>query len=293
MEESGLDARLLLRSLRRWWWLLLLGALLGGAAGYGVAAAQRPVYAAPVTLLVGTGQSDGTLDFGAVEAGARLAETYGQLVGTRAVLQPVIETHGLPESVDELRAKVSSRTIADLQLLELTVDDPDPRRAADLANAVADSLAARSREQAAAANGLARAALAERAAELQRQIDDTERQSRGIGQAPNASPFPDEALFNSTRAVLDRLRASLASLDTATGALDINTASAAARVTVWSEAAPPDAPARPRIPLLVLLGVLIGTMLAGVVVIVRAFLDAAPQVAGKRPPPLTPAKAPK
>lgn len=280
MDGAGLDARLLLWRLRRWWWLLLLGTLLGGAAGYGAAAAQQPVYAASVTLLVGAGQSDGTLDFGVVEAGARLAETYAQLVGTRAVLQPVIEAHDLPETVDELRAKVSTRTIADLQLLEVTVDDPDPRRAADLANAVAGSLATRSREQADDANGLTQAALAGRAAEIQRQIDDAERQLRELEQAPDAPQAADEARVASTRAALDRLRASLAALDGATNALDVNTAAAAARVAVWSEAAPPGAPARPRVPLLVLLGVLIGGMLAGVAIVARAFLDAAPRVEG-------------
>lgn len=270
----ALDARHLVRLVRRFWWLVLLGGLVGGGAGYGAAAVQQPLYSATATLLVGSAQDDGGLSLDAAEGSARLASTFRQLVTARSVLQPVISAVDLSDSVDQLRSKVTARTVAGVPLLDVTVTDPDPQRAAVVANAVADSLAQRHREQAAASAELTRSALTERADEIQRQIGESQRRIRELEERPDAASVDVQAEVAAAATTLERLHVSLASLDGTANALEATTAIAGAQVSVWSPAAAPTSPVRPRTPLLVLLGALAGLMVTGGAIAARAFFDA-------------------
>ena len=62
------------------------------------------------------------------------------VVKVDAVLQPVIDDLGLHESVTELRSKISAMVVDKSTLLDLTVSDSDPQRAAKIVEALGDSL---------------------------------------------------------------------------------------------------------------------------------------------------------
>ncbi len=278
MDGAGISLHDLLRRLLPWWWLLLLGLLLGAAAGYGYASLQTPVYAAQATMLIGTSQNDGSFNSSAVEAGALLAKTYAQLAKSESVLRPVIAGQGLFETAAQLSAKITTRTIADLQILEISVVDPESERAATLANAVVDSLAQRIQEQANQANQQTQAALAARAAEIQAQIAEADQRFQELAVAPEAAQPSGQAQLDAARSTRDRLQASLDALNTAASSWDVSAASAGSRVTVWSRAAVPTTPVRPRTLLLVLLGGLLGAMAVSGLLIIRAFVDAEPEI---------------
>lgn len=278
MENAGLSIQYLLRRLARRWWLLLLALILGAVAGYGYAAMQTPLYASQATVLIGAGQNDGAIDSGVIEAEASLAATYAQLAKTQSVLQPVIDAQGLPETIDELRSKVATRTTTDLPILEVRVTDSDPQRAADLANAVVDSLAQRNRDQASQTNQQSQAALATRAAELQSQIAEADQRFQELLLAPEVASAGGQAQLEAARAERDRLQASLDSLNTAANTWDVNTAAAEGRVAVWSRASASSDPVKPRKLLLVVLGGMLGLMAIGGLLVLRAFFDTEPEI---------------
>jgi capsular polysaccharide biosynthesis protein len=68
-------------------------------------------------------------------------KSYPDLVDSAAVLRPVLAGLDLDETLADLRARVSATNPVDTTQLLVTVDGPDPRRAAAIANAVAQQFA--------------------------------------------------------------------------------------------------------------------------------------------------------
>ena len=268
-----MELRHLVRTVRRWWWLVLLGGMIGAAAGYAFAAWQQPGYAADAIVLIHPEQTEGSSAFDEAQASSQLAATYRRLVSTRAVLQPVIDQLDLPRSVDELGDRVSTEAVVDLPLLEIVARDPEPRRAAEIANAVAASLDRQSREQARELSDQAGAAIADRIVEVEAAIAEAERQVAELEQSPDAFDPENQDEFATRQARLESLEASLRSLQAAASTADVNAAIAGAWITLWSPAAAPEEPATPRTLLLIVLGALAGLMIAGGAVIGREFLD--------------------
>jgi tyrosine-protein kinase len=126
----------LLGFLKRWWLLLLLGPLVAGAAGYLVLGRVAPVYQANTTLLVTRGATSDNPVADDPAGAESLARTYAEALKTRPVLEQAAQRAGRAYVLRELQQVVNVRTVTGTQLLRLTVDDPDPVYAAELANAV-------------------------------------------------------------------------------------------------------------------------------------------------------------
>lgn len=130
-----MELRQYLAILRRRWWLLVLLALIGGGAAFAAGELRQPIYVATTTILIN--QAPGALpDYTAVQQGQRVATTYVELLQKRPVLEQVIANLGLQTSPEALDAKINVIPVRDTNLLELTVQDTDPQRAADIANEV-------------------------------------------------------------------------------------------------------------------------------------------------------------
>lgn len=67
-------------------------------------------------------------------------QTYPQLVKTESVLQPVIDDLGLKTTVKELAASVTATNPSDTMLVDISVENVDPKVASNIANSVAESL---------------------------------------------------------------------------------------------------------------------------------------------------------
>ena len=133
-----LTARRAWRSLRRWWWLALLAPLLLGGGTYLATSLMTPVYRADTTLVITANTGAGTSDYNDVLAAERRADTLSQLASGRTVLTQVIAQLGLATTPEDLAREVSVTPVSNTQLLRVAVADPDPRRAATVANAVTD-----------------------------------------------------------------------------------------------------------------------------------------------------------
>lgn len=129
--------------LRKRWALIVLCALAGVAAATTYSLLQTPVYNSLTKVFVSTQSGETTQELvqGSNFTQARL-KTYAELVSTPIVLLPVIATLDLDMSADDLAKRITASAPLDTTLIEITVADVDPVAAANIANAVSQSLAA-------------------------------------------------------------------------------------------------------------------------------------------------------
>lgn len=135
-----LEIRRYFRIFRRWWWLLLAATLLAAGGSYLATRSQPRIYSSRARVMVGTSIQSLNPDWVAINTAEQLAQTYAELATTRPALQGVIDRLGLQASPDILRGMVAVKPSQGTQILDITVVDTDPLRAAAIANAVAEEL---------------------------------------------------------------------------------------------------------------------------------------------------------
>ena len=124
----------------RTWLPLIVVTVISCALIAGLIASQlKPTYTSEVRLLSGPALS-GAIDNSDIVAGQNLAPTFAELATTRAVLQGALQATGAKMSVEELQAAISTHVPVSSGLIQLSVSAPDPKVAADLANAIAAEL---------------------------------------------------------------------------------------------------------------------------------------------------------
>ena len=136
-----MELRDYLRILHKNWILLLVLLLVGLGGGTAYALLQEPKYTASTQLYVSVrtdGAATGDLVQGTTFA-RQMVTSYVDVVTTALVLEPVIEELGLDISVGALGSQISATTPLNTVLIDITVTNTDPERAAEIANAVAAS----------------------------------------------------------------------------------------------------------------------------------------------------------
>ena len=124
-----------LHIVQRWTWLLILGLVLGAAGGYFASRYQTPVYQATTRAMVMRAPQEKSSDYTYL-SDQQLTQTYIQLVTTQPVLDAASEELGYRVSRDQ----IAVQQLRDTQVIQLTVEDQDPRRAADIANMLVEKL---------------------------------------------------------------------------------------------------------------------------------------------------------
>ena len=126
--------RLILRNLL----LVAVTTGIGIFAAAGFTYAQTPIYQADVQLFVSTPSS--ALDIGALAQGSSFSQqrviSYAQIINGPGTLNPVIQSLHLPYSEQALAKEVKATAPLNTVLIDVTVSDPNPQRAADIANAI-------------------------------------------------------------------------------------------------------------------------------------------------------------
>lgn len=130
------------RVLRRHLVFLVATTLIGLATGATIALLTPASYQASAQLYVSV-RADSDARASELSQGTRFAQqavqSYVDIVGSSIVLDPVIETLNLPESVDSLATRVHATVPTASVVMTITATDPSPAQAARTANAVADS----------------------------------------------------------------------------------------------------------------------------------------------------------
>ena len=130
-----MELRQYLILLRRWAWLLILGLVLGAAGGYLGSIYQTPIYQASTKLLVMRATQERTSEFTYL-SDQQLVQTYIQLLTTQSVLDGASQQLNYEINPDQ----VSVQQIRDTQIIQVTVEDADPQRAAAIANTLVEVL---------------------------------------------------------------------------------------------------------------------------------------------------------
>ncbi|WP_448719870.1 polysaccharide biosynthesis tyrosine autokinase [Microbacterium natoriense] len=133
-----------IRILRKNWLVIVVATLLGLAAAAGYSLTRTPLYESQSVVFVQSQAGTGTvseLQQGSTFAQSRIT-TYVSLVREPVVMNPVITELGLNVNADELAESVKSSSPLNSTLIQITVQDPDPVMAADIANSLGASLAA-------------------------------------------------------------------------------------------------------------------------------------------------------
>jgi succinoglycan biosynthesis transport protein ExoP len=138
-KEDTVELRWILSVIRRWLWLIVVCVLLGTVGTLIVTFLMPPIFGASAVLFISADQGTTTSDLSAINASERLVLTYSQMLTGRPVMDEVIGRLGLAETPDSLAKRVAVTPIKDTQLIQLSVQDGDPARAALIANTAAES----------------------------------------------------------------------------------------------------------------------------------------------------------
>lgn len=127
-----------LQVLRRQWPAVLLLVVLGVGAAYAYTDRQVRTYAATTEMFVGITTDTRDTDIAQMSQGGSFVQerikSYADVVTSPSVLTSVADGYGVPVSASQ----ISVTAPADTVLLDISVTDTDPTRAATIANALAD-----------------------------------------------------------------------------------------------------------------------------------------------------------
>jgi capsular polysaccharide biosynthesis protein len=118
--------------LTRYWWVLALTAVLGGAGGVALSLVMPPIYRASAYVIV--------VPSGSVQelSAISVSQAYGRIIEQPEILGNVAAEVG--SSVEQLQQDIQGSTSPESPLVVLTASAGTAERAAEIANAAAESL---------------------------------------------------------------------------------------------------------------------------------------------------------
>ena len=146
--SSVLDA---VQTIRDRWWMVVIAAGCGLAIALIIAATSTKQYSGTSSVLIRPSTLQNLINPNASqnsEDPARLTSTNLLLVTSTAVAQLVQQQLGTKESPSDLLDQISASANPDADIINIQATDPNPKRAAQIANAFADQFVAFQRTQA-------------------------------------------------------------------------------------------------------------------------------------------------
>jgi capsular polysaccharide biosynthesis protein/Mrp family chromosome partitioning ATPase len=135
-----MDLSKILNILFRYLWLFVLTILVASLTTFFVLNKQPVSYKATTQLLVGPGLDSPSPDLNALKIGGQLVQTYAELVGTHSFLESVNDKLDHKIDLATLDRIISARQNTETRVLSIIVYHPDPKQAAAIANAAAQTL---------------------------------------------------------------------------------------------------------------------------------------------------------
>ncbi|HIW22043.1 MAG TPA: polysaccharide export protein [Candidatus Dorea intestinavium] len=142
-DEIEIDLVEIARLLLRKWWLIIAGLLIGAIAAMGIAKIfVTPMYesSSMIYVLSKTTSVTSAID---LQLSKQLTVDFETLAKSRPVIETVIDDLNLDYTYKEMLEMVTVENPSSTSILRMTVQDPDPERAKEIADAMADATADR------------------------------------------------------------------------------------------------------------------------------------------------------
>lgn len=156
---------------------MILGAVLGIAAGLVYSLYQTTVYQSSTKILMLPSQTTSSSDVFNLND-TQLAQTFSELLITQPVLKATSEQLGYPVSAD----KITVQQVNQARLIEVTVEDSDPQRAADIANTIVRVFLEQNKQLQASKYSASEDSLQAQLQEVSKQIESLQQQSSQTSQ---------------------------------------------------------------------------------------------------------------
>ncbi|MFA8438388.1 YveK family protein [Pueribacillus sp. YX66] len=115
--------------------ITVIAAAISGVVSFFV---LTPIYQSSTQLLVNQSQSDQQyVDVNQVRTNVELINTYNEIIKSPFILDKVIDELSLEQTHAELNGQVNVTSAQNSQVIEVTVEDPNPSKAAEIANGIA------------------------------------------------------------------------------------------------------------------------------------------------------------
>ena len=144
-DEIEIDLREVFHVLWRKLWALILFFVVGACVAGAATMLMTPQYQATSTIYVFNKETD-LSSLTSLQIGAQLTADFEVLATSRPVVEKVIQDLSLDVEYEELVDQIKIDNPTDTHMLTITVTDPDPAMAANISNALADSLSDRVEE---------------------------------------------------------------------------------------------------------------------------------------------------
>jgi succinoglycan biosynthesis transport protein ExoP len=129
-----------LQVLRARWYVVLAGLIIGGVAAGAYVGTATKHYTAHAQLFVST-SGQASIDLSQLSAGGSFVQdqvkSYASVATTPTLTAPIIQDLGLPYTTNQLSSEISASAPLNTVLINLTVTDRSPSRAAAIANDLA------------------------------------------------------------------------------------------------------------------------------------------------------------
>jgi len=166
----------------RLWWLLALCTLFFGAGAFAGSYFLFPTYQSAALVQVVIRGPSTTVN--TLTVTDRITRTEAQLATSDSLLTQIASQYrGLTEA--KLKSEVSVTALANTQLVQITVQDSDAKRAASLANAIASALVAQQQTVVITANEASQQPLRAEITALKQQLAQAKQQLAALGTPPN------------------------------------------------------------------------------------------------------------
>ena len=169
---------------RSWAWMIILWGIFAGSLAFFLSARTVPVYQTSTRLLVSDPPAMRSIDYTGIVNSQTMTRTYAEMLVERPVLQGVIDQLGLLKTPEQLKESISVELVRDTQLIVVSVDDPDPVLAANIANTIAKVFTERIGQLQSQRYSATREGLAKQVSDMEQQIEATNQALLANGNDP-------------------------------------------------------------------------------------------------------------
>ncbi len=138
-EEVEIDIMQILMMLLSKIWILIVSGIAVAIIAFSITElAITPLYQSSIKLYIINRQNGSTTTLSDIQSSTQLVQDYKVLVTSLPVVEQVIRNLDLDMEADDLVSKIKCEIESDSRVLQVTVTDPDPERAKEIVDAVAD-----------------------------------------------------------------------------------------------------------------------------------------------------------